>query len=143
MGIRNDWPELRDIMNKVFDAIPAHQKSAIVNKWASVKIEYGIRPLDVIKWILVVAGSASVILILFLFWNRSLAKMVRARTAELESSNKSLAVEASHRAEAEKMLRTSRDYLKNLTDSLPDAADELRQVLDNGEAARRFQNQAA
>ena len=126
MAIRNDWPELRDIINKVLGDMSGSEKAAIINKWSSVKVEYGIRPGDVVEWILLVAGAASIIVILFVFWNRALAKKVRERTYELESSNKSLAVEVAQRTEAEKLLRDSRDYLKNLTDSLPDAVFSVK-----------------
>ena len=121
MGIRSDWPELRDIINKVFDSIPESEKTAIINKWSSVKIDYGIRPADVLKWILMVVGTTSGILFLFMFWNRSLKKQVQERTGELERSNESLEGEISERKNAQDELRRSRDYLKNLTDSMGDA----------------------
>jgi ABC-type amino acid transport substrate-binding protein len=126
MGVRNDWPELRDIINKTLVAMPAEEKAAIISKRSTVRIEYGIRPADIIKWILVFGGGASGLVLLFFFWNRSLATKVRERTVELERSNKSLAVEVLQRTEAEKLLRESRDYLKNLTDSLPDAVFSIK-----------------
>ena len=57
MGIRNDWSELRDVINKVFDAIPESEKTEIINKWSSVKIEYGIRSADIVRWVLVVPDA--------------------------------------------------------------------------------------
>jgi ABC-type amino acid transport substrate-binding protein len=32
IGIRNDWPELRDILSKALEAMPAHEKAAIINR---------------------------------------------------------------------------------------------------------------
>jgi two-component system sensor histidine kinase EvgS len=126
MGIRSDWPELRDIINKVFDSIPESEKTAIINKWSSVRIEHGIRPADVLKWILVVVGVASGILFLFVFWNRSLTKQVKERTGEIARSNESLKAEISERKNAEDELRMSRDYLKNLTNSMGDVVFSVR-----------------
>ena len=74
-----------------------------------------------LKWVLLVVGGTFGVVIFFTFWNRSLAKRIRSRTAELESSNQSLVTEVAERTKAEKALRESRNYFKNLTDSLPDA----------------------
>ena len=111
MAIRSDWPELRDIINKVFEAMPSDEKAAIVNKWSSVKIEYGIRPIDVLKWIFVVVGMASGIVLLFVFWNRTLQKNVKERTNALETSKKSLESEILERKKAEKKLLHLKDQL--------------------------------
>ena len=86
MGIRSDWPELRDIMDKVLDAMPADEKAAMINKWSTVKVEHGIRPADVLKWVLGVGAAAALIVLLFAVWNRSLNRRVRERTAELATS---------------------------------------------------------
>ena len=118
MGIRKDWPELRDIINKVFDALPEREKTEIINKWSSVKIEYGIKPARVIKWILVVAGSASGIVFLLVFWNRSLAKQVRKRTVELERINESLETEIDERKHTEERLQEHQQRLKALASQL-------------------------
>lgn len=83
MAMRDDWPELRDIIDKALNAIPADEKAAIINKWSTVRIDYGIRPTDVLKWLLGVLGVASIIVLLFVTWNRQLGRKVRERTAEL------------------------------------------------------------
>ncbi|MBW1799600.1 MAG: PAS domain S-box protein, partial [Deltaproteobacteria bacterium] len=81
---------------------------------------------DVLKWLLAIIGAACGIVLLFIFWNRSLTVKVRERTVELESSNRDLAAEISERTEAETALRENRDYLKNLTDSMPDAVFSVK-----------------
>jgi formate hydrogenlyase transcriptional activator len=86
IGVRNDWPELRDILQKTLDALPAAEKNAIINKWATVKLEHGIRPYDVIKWGLILLVSASGIIFMFVFWNRTLKQKVNERTLELADS---------------------------------------------------------
>ncbi|RLC12804.1 MAG: hypothetical protein DRI24_16920, partial [Deltaproteobacteria bacterium] len=69
---------------------------------------------------------ASGIVLLFLFWNRTLAKRVKERTSELSRSHKLLEDEVAERTKAEELLRESRDYLKNLTDSLADAVFSVK-----------------
>ncbi len=121
IGVRNDWPELRDIINKAIVAMPHEEKAAIINKWSTVKFEHGIRTADVLKWILLAAGAVSGIVLVLLFLNKNLAKRVNERTFELVSSNESLAAEIAKRKRVEDSLREGRDYLKNLTDSMGDA----------------------
>jgi PAS domain S-box-containing protein len=125
-GIRKDWPELSSIINKGLDSITSEEKAAIRSKHLKLKYEYGIKPSDIVKRVLMVAGSASLILLLFLFWNRSLAKQVRERTSELTSSHKLLEVEIDERKGAEERLREGRDYLENLTDSMGDAVLSIK-----------------
>jgi len=125
-GSRKDWPELSSIINKGLDTIAPDEKMAIRNKYLSIRYEYGISGAVVLKWVLGVAGGGLGIVFFFLFWNRSLAIKVRERTAELERSNKTLAVEVAERNKAEKSLLESRDYLKNLTDSMPDAVFSIK-----------------
>lgn len=126
MGIRNDWPELRDIINKAIAAIPPEEKAAIINKWSTVKFEHSIRPADSLKWILVVVGVAFGILLLFIFWNRSLTKKVKERTGELKRNNELLEAEISKRKNAQEVLRGSHDYLKKLTNSMGDAVFSIK-----------------
>jgi chemotaxis protein methyltransferase CheR len=86
MGIRNDWPELRDILEKALDAIPAEEKAAIINKWSTFRVEYGISSDDVLKWSLLIFLSTSGIVLMFLFWNKQLSGKVIERTSELKES---------------------------------------------------------
>jgi PAS domain S-box-containing protein len=119
MGIRSDWPELRNIMDKVFDAMPGHEKAAIVNRWSTVKFEHGIRPDDVIKWVMGIVLAALFIILVFLGWNRTLNRRVRERTIAFEN-------EMAERKRTEVKIRESRDYLENLTDSMADAVYSVK-----------------
>ena len=85
-GIRKDWPELNSLMDKAIDAIPPEEVAALRSKYMSVRYEYGIQLIDVVKWILLVAGIAAVALSVFAFWNRSLNRLVRERTSKLAES---------------------------------------------------------
>ncbi len=67
-AVRKDWPELSGIIDKALDTISEEERSAIENRYLSpVKYEYGISPVDVLKWILLVGGAAAGILLLFFF----------------------------------------------------------------------------
>jgi PAS domain S-box-containing protein len=83
MGIRNDWPELRNIFDKAMGAIPAEEKAAIINKWSTIRVEYGISSGDVIKWGLIIFISVSGLVFLFVFWNKQLSRRVKERTSQL------------------------------------------------------------
>jgi PAS domain S-box-containing protein len=78
-GIRKDWPELSRIIDKGLDTITPYEKLAIRNKYFSLRYEHGIRPADILKWILLVGGAASGILLWFVYWNRRLSKEVVER----------------------------------------------------------------
>ena len=79
MAIRSDWPELASIINKALRGFSPEEHAEIRNKWLSVRYEYGIRPLDVLRWILGVSGVSLFILIIILFWNRRLNKEIKRR----------------------------------------------------------------
>jgi signal transduction histidine kinase len=105
MGVRSDWPELRDIIDKVLDALPASEKMAMVNRWTSVRVDYGIKPGVLLKWAMGVGLVAAVIFLLFVVWNRQLASKVEARTAEIverEQRLRALALELTLTEEKER-----------------------------------------
>ena len=82
-GVRKDWPELIGIINKVLDGITVEERSAMQGKYLSVRYEHGIHPGDVLKWVGAVAGSAILIILLFVGSNRILRQKVKERTAEI------------------------------------------------------------
>jgi len=110
MGVRNDWPELQSILDKGLAAIPQADKAAIINKWSSVKFDYGIHPKDVITWVLIVAIAVSGIILLFVLWNKSLKKKVRQRTDDLTA-------EINERKQAEEATRISEKRFKQVADN--------------------------
>jgi PAS domain S-box-containing protein len=79
MGVRSDWPELQSILNKALNSLTVDEDREIRGKWLSMRVEHGIRTLDIIKW---VAGVA-IVLLGFIF---QLRRMVNSRTAELQQS---------------------------------------------------------
>jgi signal transduction histidine kinase/DNA-binding response OmpR family regulator len=79
MGNRNDWPELTSIINKALASITEEEKTAIRNKYLAIKYERGIEKAEVLKWVMIVGGAASGIVLIFLFWNRQLSREIIKR----------------------------------------------------------------
>lgn len=118
MGSRSDWPELASIINKALASITEDEKTAIHNKYVALRYEQGINRATLLKWVLVVVGTASGIVLLFVFWNRSLAKQVHERTSKLEITNISLETEIDERKQAEKKILEYQQRLKALASQL-------------------------
>ena len=79
MGNRNDWPELTSIIDKALASITEEEKTAIRNKYLAIKYEQGVEKAEVLKWVLIVVGAASGIVLIFVFWNRRLSLEIRMR----------------------------------------------------------------
>ena len=83
---RKDWPELHGILQKGLDSITYPERDAIRRKWLNLDYE----PLLMSKrfWMPVawVATVGLTVLAMTLFWNRTLSRRVRERTAELKKS---------------------------------------------------------
>ena len=79
MGNRNDWPELTSIIDKALASITEEEKTAIRNKYLAIKFEQGINKVKVLKWALIIGGTAAVIIFLFMFWNTRLSKEISKR----------------------------------------------------------------
>ena len=79
MGNRNDWPELTSIINKALTSITEEEKTAIRNKYLAIKFEQGINKTEVLKWALIIGGTAAGVILLFIFWNTRLSKEISKR----------------------------------------------------------------
>ena len=79
-AVRNDWPELVSILNKVIASITPPEHDQIFHKWMPVRYEQAADWRTVIKWTLWVGGVLSMISGLMLFWNRKLAKEILQRS---------------------------------------------------------------
>ncbi|MDT8377586.1 MAG: transporter substrate-binding domain-containing protein [Desulfotignum sp.] len=91
MAIRNDWPELAGIINKTLAAMTPDEHAAIRNRWLSIRYEYGIDKIYVLKWVIGVAGIAALFIGVVLLWNKRLtAEVAYRKTVEIalrESEN--------------------------------------------------------
>jgi PAS domain S-box-containing protein len=86
MATRKEWTPLISIIDKGLASISQEQKEAIRNKYLAVRFEHGITATDVMKWVLLVTGVASGIVLFFVLWNKQLSRRVRERTAEVAAS---------------------------------------------------------
>jgi len=142
MGIRNDWPELRSIINKALNSMPEEKKSGIISRWTPIRFEHGIRSSDIVKWVLGVSGAALVIVLIFVSWNRTLHRAVRERTAAVVDREESLK-EAQQLArigswswdvetDVVKWSKTMRELVGWDLDSPPPSHEENRRIYDEG-----------
>jgi hypothetical protein len=76
MGVRGDWPEFADLIDKALDSMTVQEHREIRQKWLSVRYEHGIRVRDIVTWTLLVAG-------LSLIWIVHLRLSVKRGTAQL------------------------------------------------------------
>ncbi len=98
MGVRKDWPELARLIDKALGSMTEEERQAIRQKWLSCAC--GWRTLDVLKWVLIVAGVALVFIV-------QLRVQVNRRTAELRS-------EVELRQNKEDALRESEERYRRL-----------------------------
>ena len=81
---RNDLAQLVPIIQKVLDSIPESEKSEIRKKWITIGYEH------TFDYSLLWKGAAGAIalFVLFILWNRYLARVIEKRTKALELSNR-------------------------------------------------------
>jgi len=79
MGSRRDLPELTSIIDKALASITEEEKTAIRNKYLAIKFEQGINTAVVLKWALIIGGTAVGIIFLFVFWNRQMSREISKR----------------------------------------------------------------
>ncbi len=96
MGIRDDWPELAGIINKVLATLTPQEHAAINDEWLPpIRYEYGISPADIVKWVLGISSISLLIIVIILGSNKKLAKEITVRKqAEdaLQESERELAI---------------------------------------------------
>jgi PAS domain S-box-containing protein len=61
MAVRDDWPILAGIIEKVIQSIPREKKEAVFNKWVPVRFEHGLQEDVILKVILPIIGIAILI----------------------------------------------------------------------------------
>ncbi|OXU16198.1 PAS domain S-box protein [Sedimentisphaera salicampi] len=84
-GVRKDWPELRDIINKTLASLSKNETERINKKWAESAIIHHINIKRARFWLSVSAGLAALIIALILVWNKQLKSRVKQRTRELSA----------------------------------------------------------
>jgi PAS domain S-box-containing protein len=83
-GVPKGQAQLLSLVNEGFKAITKSEMASIQQRWVAGPEKESYQRL--LKWFLVAAGAALALLCAFLLWNRSLSRMVKARTATLAES---------------------------------------------------------
>ncbi|MBF0187808.1 MAG: transporter substrate-binding domain-containing protein [Magnetococcales bacterium] len=78
-AVRSDWPTLVTLINRGLATISKEEHQRIYHKWIAVPIEHGIDERTVIFWGIIGTLLTSLIVGLFLFWNRRLQREVSVR----------------------------------------------------------------
>ena len=90
MGVRNDWPQLRSILDKALASLNPAELITIRSKW--IKFNEPAFWRDRNFWYSLLIALAAVLLLIsgFIIWNRMLKNQVALRTRELQSAQKQL-----------------------------------------------------
>ncbi len=78
-GIRKDWPELASIMGKVLASITPPEEAAIRAKWITAPYDARQAKEEARRLIVLVAGTAGVVILAIILWNYRLKRQVRER----------------------------------------------------------------
>ncbi|MFH1153121.1 MAG: transporter substrate-binding domain-containing protein [Pseudomonadota bacterium] len=112
-AVRSDWPELTGILEKGLGLITGEEKRATYNKWIHLGPEPGVTWREFKNLMVIILGSISLIILVFLVWNRSLKRMVNLRTEDLRK-------EIEERRRAQEALGESEAHLRTLLKTIPD-----------------------
>ena len=119
--VRSDWPELVEILQAGLDSISQEKRKEIINHWVSPLPEPLPFYLQRSFWISV--GTALGLILAIFAWNRSLQRLVRVRTEELQQHKDNLELLVQQRTEqlekamgeAEAANRAKSDFLANMS----------------------------
>lgn len=110
--IPGNRPELLSIINKGLDSISEQELTVIRNQYMTMQYDHGVTPKDVIQWAVIVTGVFGGLMGMAFLWNRTLARRVHQRTADLDLANRDLQDEICERKRMEKDLRESEERLR-------------------------------
>jgi two-component system sensor histidine kinase EvgS len=92
-AVRDDWPELINILNKGLASISREEENDIRKRWINIEYKPGIAPRVVWRYLLPIAGVALAILLVILAWNYRLKREIQKRIEidkKLSEANKGL-----------------------------------------------------
>ena len=96
MGVRKDWPEMVNILNKVIDSISDQEHRAIKNKWMAIEVKLGVDLKTILIWVIPIGGGILLIVFFVLVWNRRLGKeIIERKLIAAELSKLTFAIEES------------------------------------------------
>lgn len=79
MGIRQDLPILKGIIEKGLRSISQSEKDEISQRWIRVEYKPGVDMGLIFRWVLGLGGTFSIIFFIILAWNRRLQKEITGR----------------------------------------------------------------
>ncbi|MCB2101301.1 MAG: transporter substrate-binding domain-containing protein [Rhodobacterales bacterium] len=79
IGVRKDWPELARILDKALDTIDEKERQAIQNTWLAVRVNIGLDLMTILTWAVPIGGSAVLVIVITVFWNRKLGREITER----------------------------------------------------------------
>ncbi|MBT4139836.1 MAG: transporter substrate-binding domain-containing protein, partial [Candidatus Latescibacteria bacterium] len=89
MGVRSDWPELVDILNKGIDSVTPEDHARISKTWLTVEYEEGLSSEVIWKIFLWILGIGILVALIVVLWTRQVRKgeaRLRGVQVELEAS---------------------------------------------------------
>jgi two-component system sensor histidine kinase EvgS len=110
--IPGNSPELLSIIDKGLDSISEQERTAIRNRYMSMRYDHGVSSRDVIKWAVIVTGVFGGLIGMGFLWNRTLSRRVHQRTVDLDLANSLLQDEICERKQKEEELRASEESLR-------------------------------
>jgi len=111
-AVRSDWPELAVILGKGIALLTEKERKDIYRKWIHLESEPTLPVREFRNVMLIVAGIIALVVFGFLFWTRTLRRMVHLRTEDLRK-------ELRERRRAEEELSKSEKKYRELYDFLP------------------------
>jgi len=116
-GVRNDWPLLRDILDKALAGISEDTRQNLFHRWIGLSTtdRPTIRELAIAGLVL---GFCLLLVLTFWLWNRLLQHQVELQTNELRDTLR-------RERQIADELRRSEAQLRDLTDNLPQTVFEL------------------
>ena len=103
MAVRQDWPELVEILNKALSSLTEEEKTTIKNRWVAVSYEFGLDYKTILLWAVPITLALGTIIVFIIIWNRKLG------------------AEVAERQKAELRVREREAWFKSLLESMPDA----------------------
>jgi len=114
LGVRNDWPVLRGILDKGLAAVSPEERNVVYHKWVPLGSHYFLIDKSLEAPLLIGAAVVLLGVILVFCWNRSLKRQVDKRTRDLHA-------ELDERIRIEAALRESEEKFRVLADTAPGA----------------------
>lgn len=96
-GIRKDWPELKDAIDKIITSTPQNQVDSIIQKWISISLKERIN----YELIWKISISFLIITLIIFYWNRKLKNEIEKRkVVEKELEEAKIKAESANKAKS-------------------------------------------